>query len=68
MKSGIDKQIAGSIADRLLENLSKIKYGQASVSLRIHSGRLVDVIYSFTESMRDNGITGTDTGETATGQ
>jgi len=63
-----EKQIAQSIADRLIENISKIKYGQASVSLRVHSGRLVDVIYSFTESMRDNGITEADTGETTTGQ
>jgi hypothetical protein len=67
MKTDIE-QIAGSIADRLLENVSGIKYGQVAVSLRVHSGRLVDVTYTITESMRDTGITGADTGETTTGQ
>ena len=64
MKTSIEKQIAESIADRLLENFSRIKYGQVSVSLRVHSGRPVDVIYTITESMRDNGIKEADTGGT----
>jgi hypothetical protein len=55
MTTAKEKQIAESIVDRLLDNTSKIKYGQISVSLRIHSGRLVDVIYTITESMRDTG-------------
>jgi hypothetical protein len=64
MKTGIEKQIAGSIADRLIENVSKIKYGQAAVSLRVHSGRVVDVVYTNTESMRDSGIKEADAGGT----
>ncbi|MCL1955244.1 MAG: hypothetical protein FWF68_04395 [Spirochaetes bacterium] len=68
MKTGIEKQIAGSIANRLLENISRIKYGQVAVSLRIHSGRLVDIIYTITESMRDTGTKEADAGETTTGQ
>jgi len=62
------RQIAESIADRLLENFSRIKYGQVAVSLRVHSGRPVDIIYTITESMRDNEITEADTGETTAGQ
>jgi hypothetical protein len=64
MKTGIEKQIAGSIADRLIENVLKIKYGQVAVSLRVHSGRLVDVIYTITESMRDSGIKEAEAGGT----
>jgi hypothetical protein len=64
MKSVIDKQIAGSITDRLLENVSRINYGQVAVSLRVHSGRLVDIIYTITESMRDNGTKEADAGGT----
>jgi len=64
MKTGIEKQIAESIADRILENVSRINYGQVTVSLQVHSGRLVDIIYTITESLRDNGTKEADAGGT----
>lgn len=57
MTADREKQIIGSIADRLFENVSKIKFGQVSVSLKIHSGRLVDITHSLTESMREDAET-----------
>ena len=53
MTADIEKQITGSIADRLFENVSKVKYGQISVSLKVHSGRIVDITHTVTESMRE---------------
>jgi len=53
MTADREKQITGSIADRLFENVSKIKYGQVSVSLKVHSGRIVDITHSIMESMRE---------------
>ena len=44
---------AEKIVARLLNNATEIKYGQVSVCLRIHSGRVVDVTYSTTESTKD---------------
>ena len=65
MTADREKQIAGSVTDRLFENVSKLKYGQVAVSLRVHSGRIVDVTYTITESMRETGIKEGDAGETA---
>jgi len=41
-----------SIAKTLEENISRIQYGEASVSLKVHAGRIVSVTYSLTETKR----------------
>jgi len=41
-----------SIAETLEENISRIQYGEASVSLKVHSGRIVSVTYSLTEKRK----------------
>jgi hypothetical protein len=42
------------IAGRLLDAAGKIRYGSAAVNLKIHDGRIVDVIHTKTESIREN--------------
>jgi hypothetical protein len=41
-----------SIAQTLKENLSHIKYGEASVNFKVHAGRIVSVTHSLTENTR----------------
>lgn len=53
MKAIEEKQIAEMITDRLFENVAKIKFGSVSVSLKIHSGRIMDITYTVMESKRD---------------
>jgi hypothetical protein len=42
-----------AVANRLFENISKIRYGSASVTLKIHDGRIVDITHTVTESQRE---------------
>jgi len=42
-----------AIVARLLSNAAGLKYGSVSVTAKIHNGRVVEVNYSTTESMRD---------------
>jgi hypothetical protein len=65
MTADREKQIAGSVTNRLFENVSRLKYGQVAVSLRVHSGRIVDVTYTITESMRETGTKESDEGREA---
>jgi hypothetical protein len=44
---------AEEIVARLLSNVAALKYGQVSVCLRIHAGRVVDVTHTTTESTRE---------------
>jgi len=46
-------QNATSIAERLCKNAINIRYGSVSATLKIHNGRVVDVIHSVTESKRE---------------
>jgi len=66
--SGMNKEKAKAIVTRLLTNAAELQYGAVSVTVKVHCGRVTDVTYTTTESMRDNGIADSDTGETATGQ
>jgi hypothetical protein len=59
---------AEKIVARLLSNSAGLQYGQVSVCLKIHSGRIVDVTYSTTENLKEIGIKEADGGETTTGQ
>jgi hypothetical protein len=44
---------AEAIVVRLLTNAADLKYGLVSVTAKIHDGRVVEVIYSTTESTRE---------------
>ena len=46
-------QYITKIAERICENAAKISYGSVSATLKIHSGRVVDVTHSTTESKRE---------------
>ena len=41
------------IVERLCENVSKIRYGSVSATLKIHGGRVVDITHSTTETTRE---------------
>jgi hypothetical protein len=38
---------------KILDNLKTVKYGDVSVSLKIHDGRVVSIIHSVTQSIRE---------------
>ena len=44
---------AEKIIARLLFNAAGLQYGSVSVSVKIHNGRIMDVTYTVTESMRE---------------
>jgi hypothetical protein len=44
---------AEAIVARLLANAAGIKYGNVSVTAKIHDGRIVDVTHTVTESMKE---------------
>jgi len=56
---GMTQSKAEAIVARLLSNAAGLKFGSVSASVKIHSGRVVDVTYTTTESMRE-----TETAET----
>jgi len=44
---------AEMVVTRLLANVTDLKFGSASVTVKIHNGRVTDVLYETTESMRE---------------
>lgn len=48
----MNKSKAQTILARLLSCAAGLRYGSVSVTLKICEGRIVDVIYAITESMR----------------
>ena len=44
---------AEAIVTRLLKNATGLRYGSVSVTAKVHDGRVVEVCYSTTESMRE---------------
>ena len=42
-----------AIVARLMANAADLKYGSASVTAKVHNGRVVEVNYSTTESTRE---------------
>ena len=42
-----------AIAAQLLTNAAGLRYGNVSVSVKLHDGRVVQVMYSTTENMKD---------------
>ncbi|GHU30304.1 hypothetical protein FACS1894172_03310 [Spirochaetia bacterium] len=49
-----NKADLSAIITKIAENLEGLKYGSASVQLRVHAGRVVDVTYTVTERTREN--------------
>jgi len=45
---------AENIVTRLLTNATDLKFGSVSVTVKVHDGRIVEVLYSTTESMRED--------------
>jgi hypothetical protein len=41
-----------AITQTLVENISRVHYGESSVTLKVHAGRIVSVTYSTTENTR----------------
>jgi hypothetical protein len=51
--TGMSKSKAEKIVARLLANAAGLQYGSVSMTVKVHSGRVVEVLYSTTESMRE---------------
>jgi ABC-type Fe3+ transport system substrate-binding protein len=62
--TGMSKSKAEAIVARLLTNVAGLKYGSVSVTAKIHGGRIVDVTYTVTESMKESESKEADAGET----
>jgi hypothetical protein len=46
---------AEAIVSRLLSNAAGLKYGSVSVTVKVHDGRVVEVLYATTENTRESG-------------
>jgi hypothetical protein len=44
---------AEMMVTRLLSNMAGLKYGSVSVTAKVHNGRVMEIIYSTTESTRE---------------
>jgi hypothetical protein len=44
---------AEAMVSRLLSSAAGLKYGSVSVVIKIHDGRIVEVLYATTESTRE---------------
>ena len=53
MNENQTKQKFIDIAERICENITKIRYGSVSTTIKIHDGRIVDVTHSTTENKRE---------------
>jgi len=49
----MNKSKAEIMVARLLANAAEVRHGSASVSVKLHEGRVVEVSYSTTENTRD---------------
>ena len=47
---------AEDMVARLLSNAAGLRYGCVSVSVKLHDGRVVQVLYSTTENMKDSSL------------
>ena len=44
---------AETIVARLLANAADLRFGSVSVAVKVHDGRIVEVLYSTTENTRE---------------
>jgi len=49
----MNKQKAEIMVNRLLTNAAEVRHGYASVSVKLHEGRIVEVAFSTTENVRE---------------
>jgi len=49
----MNKSKADKIVARLLANAAEVRFGTASVSVKLHEGYVVEVAYSTTENVRE---------------
>ena len=47
---------AEALVARLLSNAAGLQYGSVSVTAKVHNGRVVEVVYSTTESTRETEV------------
>jgi len=50
----VNEKKAAAIVGRLMMNTSGLRYGSVSVSVKLHDGRVVQVLYSTTENMKED--------------
>ena len=50
----MNQKKAETIVNRLMTNTAGLRYGCVSVSVKLHDGRVVQVLYSTTENMKDD--------------
>jgi hypothetical protein len=56
----MSKTKAETIISRLLSNVADLKFGSASVTIKVHDGRVTQVSYETTVSMREESDAGRD--------
>jgi hypothetical protein len=49
----VNQSKAEAIATRLISSAAGLKYGSVSITVKIHDGRIVEFVYSTTESNRE---------------
>jgi hypothetical protein len=49
----MNRSKADAIVARLLSNAAELQYGSVSVTAKVHNGRVMEIIYSTTESTRE---------------
>jgi hypothetical protein len=49
------KEKAIIIAERLVSNAGQLRYGSVAVTLKIHDGRVTEVLYTTSENTREPG-------------
>lgn len=52
----MDKNRLEILIDRLLAGAKMARYGQVTLSLRLHEGRVVDTTYTVTESTKEREV------------
>jgi len=49
----VSESKADAMVARLLSNAAGLQYGSVSATAKVHNGRVVEVVYSVTESTRE---------------
>jgi hypothetical protein len=49
------RERAVGIAERLINNAGQLRYGSVAVTLKIHDGRVTEVLYTTSENTRESG-------------
>ena len=52
----MNQKKAEAIVGRLMANTAGLRYGCVSVSVKLHDGRVVQVLYSTTENVKEESL------------